>query len=242
MYEARQNKEKVSRVIPSQRQKKIQQLYSKNNRNNIVQRLIETDPDGASNFVILASIGAYLQHKGESKVDYIDSANYSEEEKLYIVAHGNADEIGGKNPKDMAVALTKTPGGISETMSLIFLAACESGKIKDGNDSYAHKLKAELNLYKNIQIIGIPGEATITNLDDAEEIPVSDENEAYSIDRSAREQYEEKITDGMKGLNQMHLTEKARNVYEMTDVKNFFKMFTDKRTSFSPGTWEKTVV
>ena len=247
MYEARQNKEKVSRVIPMQKQKKIQQSYSKNDRNNIVQRLIVTDKQGASDFVILASIGAYLQHKGESKVDDIDTADYSKETKLYIVAHGNANTIGGKNPKDMAKALTKAPKGISQTMEFIFLAACESGKMTDGNQSYAHRLKSELNSYGRTKIIGIPGEATITNLDNAEEMPVGNDklSEANAIDAEARHTYEKNINtaiSNIKNFENMSLINKAKKVYELTDVKKFFKMFMDKKTSFAPDRWEKTVV
>lgn len=247
MYEARQNKEKVSRVISTQKQKKVQQLYPKNDRNNIVQRLIVTDEKDASDFIILASIGAYLQHKGESKVDYIDMADYRNETKLYIVAHGDTEKIGDKNPKDMAKALTKTPNGISQNMNFIFLAACESGKIINGNDSYAHKLKSELNSYKNTQIIGIPGEATITNLDNAEEMPVGNDklSEANTIDAEARHIYEEDINtaiSNIKNFENMNLTNKAKIVYNMKNVEMFFKMFMDKKASFAPDRWEKTVV
>lgn len=95
MYTTREHKAPTSRTLSPMERISVQQLLVKDNRKNVVQRLITTDKDGVSDFVILASIGAYLKYKRESKVELIDSADYSNDETLYIVAHGDSTQIGG---------------------------------------------------------------------------------------------------------------------------------------------------
>ena len=205
------------------------QLFS----TSTAQRLIATDKDAKDDFVILASIGAYLKHKGDQDVKVLPNANYSSitpgSEALFVIAHGNSSSVAGLNPTAMKNELEA--GKIPTDIRYINLSACESGEPSgpQKQDSYAHKLRLAMGgTYVDLQVLGVPGEAAITNLTNAKENVVSDIGKAGDVDEALRKQLELDLgqTEGeyLKTLD-ANLKTRAKQAADNQHIQTFFENF-----------------
>lgn len=221
-----------------------------------VQRRIVTNASAITDFVIMASVGAYMHKTSENKVDTIGNSDYSSigapGEPLYIVAHGNTSEVANLSPTKMRNELVNN--GLPNKMTNIYLAACESGASTGpkAQNSYAHKLANQLGAtdYPNLKVTGVPGKAAITNLETAMERAVASnkQQEANKVDDELKEELQVNLQSEysfttkpspkqfMNWLQEQHggdISKTALAAFDSKSIQQFFKSFHAKKALFN---------
>jgi hypothetical protein len=195
----------------------------------IIQRVIATDDINTKDFVVLSSIGSYLEHYGTQPIVELKAAkvdNLSAGECVFIVAHGTAGNIAGYSAAQLYDLLV-TKGKLPKHCPCIYLAACQSGNASASGQSIAAELSALLTKggYNNTAVIGVQGVTAITDISTGVERGT---NPKYDAKKEG--QYEKELDKAAGGsINALidkqggkTIAEKAKFAFKNKDVQDFY--------------------
>jgi hypothetical protein len=204
----------------------------------IQRRIVTQEGEGGSEDpVILGSIGAYLKSRQDDTVEVIGRAEYNSigsDEPLYIVAHGNGDQVAGLGVDAMVGELTAQSRTLPRTHNKIALAACRAGEDVQGTGSYAQRLEQSMHNqdYGRVSVTGPPGIA-ITNIREVTEMIVGNVAEAQRIQASVMPTALRRVVGWFLTITKRDIKERAEAALGNWWVRRMFEKFIREKTSWA---------